>query len=216
MYIIIVGGGNVGTFLAKKLIANQHEALILEKDPTQFEYLQVVFDSAVALGDGCEALVQQRVGFGRADVVAAVTGEDEDNLIICQMAKHRWGVERTIARVNNPNHVDLFQQLNIDGVVSATNIIYNLIEQEIMIGNVIPLAALKRGNFELVEATITHRSKSADKFVKDLPLPPKSNILWLSREDETYLVGGDTKLTPGDLIVALVPTEYEAQLRDIL
>jgi trk system potassium uptake protein TrkA len=216
MYVIIVGGGNVGTYLTKRLIADGHEALLLEKDQRQLTRLQNVLGNVVAIGDGCEARVQREVGFGRADVVAAVTGEDEDNLIVCQMAKTTWGVERTVARVNDPAHVQLFTDLGISGVVSATTILYNLIEQEIAVGEVIPLAALRRGNIEVVEATLTARSPSVGKRVREIVLPPKSNIVWLLRGEEAMLVDGETQLQAGDLVLALVPTEHESDLRVVL
>lgn len=216
MYIIVVGGGNVGTYLTKRLLKEGHEVLLLEKSPRQFAKLQTTVGDSVVIGDGCEARVQKSVGFQRADVVAAVTGEDEDNLIVCQMARSTWGVERTVARVNDPRHADLFIDLGISGVVSATNILYNLVEQEISLGNVIPLAALRRGNIEIVEATLTSRSPSVGKKVKELVLPPKSNLLWLLRGEEGLLISGETDLRSGDLVVALVPTENEAALREVL
>ncbi|MGI8922445.1 MAG: potassium channel family protein [Fimbriimonadales bacterium] len=216
MYVIIVGGGNVGTYLTRRLIESGNEALLLEKDPAQLAKLENVLDGAVALGDGCEAQVQKETGFERADVVAAVTGEDEDNLIVCQMAIRTWGVERTVARVNDPRHVSLFTELGVSGVVSATNILYNLVEQEISLGTVIPLAALRRGNIEVVEGTLTSRSPSVGKRIKELTLPPKSNVVWVLRGEEGHLVDGETVLQTGDLVVALVPTEHEALLRDVL
>ncbi|HET6645516.1 MAG TPA: NAD-binding protein [Fimbriimonadales bacterium] len=216
MYVIVVGGGNVGTYLSRRLIDDDHEVLLLEKDPKQTQRLQALFGEASVIGDGCEAEVQRQTGFERADVVAAVTGEDEDNLIVCQMAAMTWGVERTVARVNDPRHVPLFTELGVSSVVSATNILYNLIEQEISLGTVVPLAALRRGNIEVVEATLTSRSPSAGHKVRDLSLPPKSNIVWVLRGEEGYLADGETVLGPGDLVVALVPTEHASALREIL
>lgn len=216
MYVIVVGGGNVGTYLASRMLQEGHEVLLIEKDASQAGRLHAAVGDAVVIGDGCEARVQRESGFERADVVAAVTGEDEDNLIVCQMASHTWGVERTVARVNDPSHTKLFLDLGISGVVSATNILYNLVEQEISLGTVIPLAALRRGNIEVVEATLTSRSPAAGKKVKELLLPPKSNIVWLLRGEEGLLVDGETTLQAGDLIVALVLTENESSLREVL
>jgi trk system potassium uptake protein len=216
VYIIVVGGGNVGTYLANRLLKEGHEVLLLEKDPSQLGRLQSQVGDIVAIGDGCEARVQREVGFERAEVVAAVTGEDEDNLIVCQMARNTWGVERTVARVNDPRHAQFFTEVGISGVVSATNILYNLIEQEISLGEVIPLAALRRGNIEIVEATLTSRSPSVGKKIKEISLPAKSNIVWLLRGEDGLLVDGETLLQVGDLVVVLVPTEDEAALREVL
>lgn len=216
MYVVVVGAGNVGTYLTRRLIEDGHEVLLLEKDPSQLTRLQAAVGDVVAIGDGCEARTQREVGFERADVVAAVTGEDEDNLIVCQMAKNTWGVERTVARVNDPRNAPIFTELGISGVVSATTILYNLVEQEISLGTVIPLAALRRGNIEVVEATLTSRSPAVGKRVRELALPPKSNIVWLLRGEDGLLVDGETQLQTGDLVVALVPTESEAALRTVL
>jgi trk system potassium uptake protein TrkA len=216
VYVVIVGGGKVGTHLAKRLLSADRETLLIEKDPRALPQLKVVLGDAVMLGDGCEALTQRIAGFQRADVVAAVTGDDEDNLVVCQMAAFTWGVKRTIARVNDPSHTWLFKELGITSAVSATDVLYHLIEQEISVGTVIPLAALKNGNIEVVEATLTQRSPSNGKRVRDLVLPPKANIVWLLRGEEGIVVDGDTVLAPGDLVVALVPTDSENLLREVL
>lgn len=216
MYVIVVGGGQVGTYLARRLRTEGKEVLLIEKDPSQEGRLKMALGDLFMIGDGCEAATQKSSGFERADVVAAVTGEDEDNLIVCQMAKHTWGVERTVARVNDPRHAKIFTDLGVGGVVSATNILYNLVEQEISLGQVIPLAALRRGNIEIVEATLTARSPSVGKQLRDLALPPKSNVVWFLRGEDGHLVDGDTVFEAGDLVVALVPTEFESQLRDVL
>src|SRR5687767_10475956 len=216
MYVIVVGGGQVGTYLARRLQAEGRECLLIEKDPSQEARLKGALGDVVVIGDGCEASTQRAAGFERADVVAAVTGEDEDNLIVCQMATHTWGVERTVARVNDPRHATIFTDLGVGGVVSATNILYNLIEQEISLGQVIPLAALRRGNIEIVEATLTARSPSVGKKLRELQLPAKSNVVWFLRGEDGFLVDGDTVFQSGDLVVALVPTGNESQLREVL
>ncbi|MDQ2987190.1 MAG: TrkA family potassium uptake protein [Armatimonadota bacterium] len=216
MYVIVVGGGQVGTYLARRLQQEGQEVLLIEKDPSQEVRLKSAIGGALMIGDGCEASTQKAAGFERADVVAAVTGDDEDNLIVCQMATSTWGVERTVARVNDPSHAQIFTELGVGGVVSATNILYNLIEQEISLGQVIPLAALRRGSIEVVEATLTARSPSVGKKLRELELPAKSNVVWFLRGEEGHLVDGDTVFQSGDLVVALVPTESESQLRDVL
>jgi trk system potassium uptake protein TrkA len=214
--MIIVGGGNVGWQLAKRLIQRDHEVLVLEKDARQAGRLAASLgDEAVYFGDGCEVAVQKEAGFGRADVVVAVTGEDEDNLVVAQMAKTMWGVKRVLARVNDPSHELIFKQLGIDDTVSATGIIFSLLEQQLTPDEVIPLGALGKGNVEIVEALLSHRSPVVGKSVRELKLPPHTNLMWLLRGAEGQLVTGDTVLEDGDTIVALVPREEAGTLRSL-
>jgi trk system potassium uptake protein TrkA len=217
MYIVIVGGGNVGLNLAKRLQHRGHEVLVLEKDSRQAQKLaSFLGDEAVYLGDGCETSVQKSCGFGRADVVAAVTGEDEDNLVVCQMAKVMWKVKRVLARVNDPSHEEIFAQIGIDDTVSATGIIYNLIEQQISSDTLIPLGTLAKGNIELIEVSLSSRSPVAGKAVRELTLPAQTNIVWINRGGQGVLVSGDTMLLEGDEVVAVVPTGAAEELREML
>lgn len=217
MYSILVGGGNVGLALAKRLLSNDYEILLLEKDPRQAERLAALIgESNVALGDGCEMLVQKEIGFGRADVVIAVTGEDEDNLVVCQMAKVVWNVDRVLARVNDPAHESIFTRIGIDDTVSATGIIYSLLEQQIMSDTVLPVGALARGNVEVMEIKLSNRSPAANKRVRELRLPLQTNIVWVIRGDQGLSVDGDTELLAGDMVVALVPRERAEELREAL
>ena len=160
MYIVIVGGGNVGYYLAKTLSTTSHEVLLMEKDRQVHRMIAEELGEIAVQGDGCEVRLLEEAGVGRADVVVAATGDDEDNLVICQMSKRMFNVPRTIARVNNPLNEDLFHRFGIDATVSSTKIIYNLIEQEIQTGQVTPLAALKRGRLEIVDIEISENSAS--------------------------------------------------------
>ncbi len=215
--MILVGGGNVGLALGKRLIANGEEILLLEKDPVQAQRLaSLLGEGNVAVGDGCEMSVQKEIGFGRADVVIAVTGEDEDNLVVCQMAKEVWHVERVLARVNEPDHESIFHRVGVDETVSATGIIYSLLEQQIQTDTMMPVGALGRGNIEVVEVRLGSRSPAVHKRVRDLMLPPQTNIAWALRGDQGLTVDGDTELLPGDVIVALIPRERANELRDLL
>lgn len=217
MYLIIVGGGNVGMHLAKKLLAHNHEVLVLEKSASQAQRLSSSLgDEAVFLGDGCEVSVQKKVGFGRADVVVAVTGEDEDNMVVCQMAKTFWHVGRVVARVNDPSHSEFFKKIGIDEVVSATSIIFSLVEQHISVDEMIPVGALNRGNIEIVEAHLSHRSPAVGKRVRDLNLPASTNIVYVLRGDQGVLVSGETMFEENDTIVALVPMTSAEALMQLL
>src|ERR1039458_2597468 len=131
MYIIVIGGGKVGYHLAKALLTEGHEILVIEKDQSRIDYICNELGSICLNGDGCEAAVLSEAGTERADMLIAVTGDDEDNLVACQVAKHKFKVPRTIARIKNPRHEKLFKTLGIDVTVSATNIILENIETEV-------------------------------------------------------------------------------------
>lgn len=215
MYVIVVGAGKVGYHLAKTLIAEGHEVLLLEKDRKTVETLTDELGELIVHGDGCEIRTMSEVGMGRANVVVAVTGDDEDNLIICQMAKRKFGVPRTIARVNDPKNEELFKELGIDQTVSSTRIIFNLLEQQIETGQVIPLAALKKGEIEVVEANITADSSVAGTKIGQLDLPPNTLIISVIRDDHAIIPHSDTKLRAGDSVIAMIKAEREKELRAV-
>ncbi len=212
MYCIIVGGGNVGYYLTKDLAAAGHEVLLLEKDRGRAARLVEELGEMALQGDGCEVRVMDEVGFGRADVIVAVTGEDEDNLIVCQMAKRKFDVPRTIARVNSPANEALFAQLGIDTTVSATRIIFNLLEQEIESDQVVPLAALSRGNLEIVQVDLSPQSPVVGQRIGEVRLPAEAHIVSVIRSERGLLPTPDTVLQSGDSVLALVHTEREGEL----
>lgn len=215
MYMILVGGGNVGLNLAKRLLNHGHEVLILEKDSRNADRIATqIGEENVMVGDGCEMLTQKDAGFGRADVVVAVTGEDEDNMVVCQMAKAVWNVDKVLARVNDPDHEEIFRKIGIDETVSATGIIFALLEQQISPDVVLPIGALARGNLEVVEVELGTRSPVVGHLVRDLQLPPQTNLIWILRGDQGLAVSGDTELVPGDMVVAVVPRDHAEELRE--
>lgn len=217
MYLVLVGGGNVGMQLAKRLIARGHEVLLLEKDSRSAQRLSnVLGDEHVMHGDGCEIHTQKSAGFNRADVVVAVTGEDEDNLVVCQLAKEQWSVKRVLARVNDPNHEEIFRQIGIDHTVSATGIIFTLLEQQLQGDDIVPVGALHKGNVEVVETSLSSRSPLVGKKVRDLSLPKGAFIVWMLRDGQGVTVDGDTEFRVGDMLVTLVPTESAEDFRSIL
>jgi trk system potassium uptake protein TrkA len=215
MYIIIVGGGNIGYYLAKTLVSARHEVLLMEKDRARYRTISEELGEVVMQGDGCEVSQQNQAGFGRADAVVAATGSDDDNLVVCQMAKMEHNVPRTISRVNDPRNEALFHKLGIDATVSSTKIIYNLIEQEVGGGEVIPLAALNRGNIEIVEVEIGPRSPVIDQEIRGLRLPAEALIISVIRHDHAILPQGDTRFELGDSVIALVGADREPELREI-
>jgi trk system potassium uptake protein TrkA len=215
MYVIIVGAGKVGYHLTKTLVQDSNEVLLIEKDRKTYDTLADILGETVMLGDGCEVRTMSEAGMGRANVVVAVTGDDEDNLVICQMAKRKFGVPRTLARVNDPKNEALFQELGIDQTVSSTRIIFNLLEQQIETGQVIPLAALKKGDIEVVEADITSGSPVAGMKIGQLDLPPNTLIISVIRDGHATIPHADMKLRNGDSVIAMIKAERERELRAV-
>jgi trk system potassium uptake protein len=215
MYVIVVGGGNVGYYLTKDLTLAGHEVLLLEKDRARAQRLTEDLGEVVQQGDGCEARVMEDMGFARADVIVAATGEDEDNLIVCQMAKQRFGVLRTISRVNSPANEALFAQLGIDTTVSATRLIFNLIEQEIETDHLVPLAALARGNLEIVSIELSERSPVVGRSIGELALPGDAHIVAILRGDRGLLPSPNAILQTGDTVLTLVKQDQESTLHGV-
>ena len=213
MYILIGGGGQVGYYLAKGLLQQGHEVLLLEKDGRRVEQLTEELGSSVFKGDACEARVLAEVGCDRADLVIAVTGDDEDNLVICQVAKARFHVNQTIARVNNPRNDELFIKLGIDVSISPTRAILHMIEAEIPHHNIVPLMTLTRAGLSLVELTVPPDSPAARRELRTLNLPSAVNVALIVRGEENITPSGNTMLQPEDRIFALVTDAGEAALR---
>jgi len=154
VFVLVVGGGKVGYYLAKELLDSGHEVALMEKDPDRARQIADEIGSIVIAHDGCEGKYLGEAGANRADAIAAVTGDDEDNLVICQMAKHHFDVPRTIARVNNPKNEALFRHLGVDELISPTRMILGSIEQDIPVHELLHLAALGVG--EVAGAAVHH------------------------------------------------------------
>lgn len=218
MYIIIVGGGKVGFYLAKELLEEpQHEVLVIEKEAAKCQRIAEELGDIVLRGDGCEATTMEVAGFGRADMVIAVTGDDEDNLVACQVAKTRFNVSRTIARLNNPKNEAIFKRLGIDTTVSATAAILAQIEQELPTHPLIPLLTLKGGGLEIVGVKVPPSAAVVGRRVRDIVLPQQSLIaLIIDREGTPRIPGADTVIQEEDEVVAVTPTETQDALRAAL
>lgn len=216
MYIIVVGGGKVGYYLTKTLLTEDHEVLLIEREPGKVENFSERLGAVVHQGDGAEASVLAEAGTARADVVIAVTGEDEDNLVICQMAKQKFHVGRTIARVNNPKNEHLFRLLGIDVTVSQTNFILNLIGQAIPERSFIHLMNLRYAGLAIVEASITELSPVANRSVSDIDLPVSCAIAAIARGQDVIVPESDTVIEVGDEIIAVTHLKQEDELRNLL
>ncbi len=213
MYIIIGGGGEVGYYLTKSLLHQGHEVLLLEKGSSRYQALNDELGPAVVRGDACEARTMDEVGASRADVVIAVTGDDEDNLVICQMAKKRFKVGTTIARLNNPKHEDIFQKLGIDLTVSPTRAILSLIESELPSSRFVPLMTLKSAGLEIIEMRIPEESPIVGSMLRDINLPRSCNLALIIRDKQFITPTAETRILAHDDVFALVNREGEEELR---
>ena len=216
MYIIVVGAGKVGYYLAKTLLSEDHEVLLIERDRTKVDLYAERLGAVVVRGDGAEASVMERAGAARADVVVAVTGDDEDNLVICQVAKSKFQVGRTIARVNNPKNEHLFRLLGVDVTVSQTNFILNLIGQAIPQRSFIHLMNLRHAGLAIVEASITSNSPVALRRVEEINLPVSCAIAAIARGNDVIVPNPQTVIEVGDELIAVTHLSEENQLRELL
>lgn len=222
MFIVVAGGGKVGYSLAKALLDQGHEVVLLEKDRTRAEKITEELGSSVLIPQAAdEGRWLLEAGVERADVVAAVTGDDEDNLIICQMAElvaRRAGGRRprTIARVNNPKNEEALLRLGVDATVSATQVIMSLIEQELPEHHIAHLMTLREAGIEFVEFVVPADGPCVRRAIGELALPPGTNLPLLVRRGTTLQPTPDTVIEPDDTIIALMPIEHEAAVRDLL
>jgi trk system potassium uptake protein TrkA len=214
MYILIGGGGQVGYYLTRELLKQDHEVLLLDKDARRVETLRMELGAAITRGDACEARTLEAVGCSRADMVIAVTGDDEDNLVICQVARERFGCDRTIARVNNPANEELFLALGISVTVSPTAHILHLVQEQIPHYSLVPLLKLSRIGLGLVEITIPPDSPAVGRDIRTLDLPRSVNIAAIARGDENITPRGDTIFKSDDHLFALTTEDGERILRE--
>jgi len=217
MYIIVIGGGRLGYYLTKALLSEGHEVTIVEKNANFCKIINDELGGICVNGDGCETATLAEIGTGRADILIAVTGDDEDNLVACQVAKHKFNVSRTIARIRNPQNEAIFKKLGIDITVSSTNVILEHIQQEVLTQPLTHLLTIRDKGLEIVEVRIPPGSATIGKPVKELSLPEGSRLtLIIPRERKPHLPTSDTILREGDRIIAITTPESEEALRATL
>ncbi len=215
MYIIVAGGGKVGFHLAQELLEGNNEVLVIEREAARAAAIAEELGDNILQGDGCEATTLDAAGVARAGLVAAVTGDDEDNLVICEIARVR-GVPRTIARINNPKNELLFKKRGIETTISATQAVLAQIEQELPTHDMIPLLQLHSG-LELVEIKLPETSPAVGRSVRDVLLPPESLVsLIVDSGGVPRIPTGDTRLNPGDALVVVTRKESAPMLREAL
>ena len=215
MFVLVVGGGKVGYYLTKELIESGHEVVLMEKDRARAAQITDELGSVVVPHDGCEGKYLAEAGANRADVVAAVTGDDEDNLVICQMSKHHFDVPRTIARVNNPKNEQLFRHLGVDEIISPTRMALGSIEQDIPVHELLHLGAIDSG-LEIIEAHLQEGSPAAGRSPADLAIPEGCSLFAVVRNGVATPVGPDSVLEVGDKVIAIGRPDAEPRLREAL
>jgi len=215
-YVLVVGGGLVGYYLARSLLKNGHEVTIIERNRATYNMISQQVDCPVVLGEGSAAAVLEHAGAARADILCAVTNHDDDNLISCQMAKYRFGVPRTIARVKNPKNETVMRRLSVDLTVSATAAMFNVIRNLVPQTPVVSLGNLGSCAAGIMEFRVTDRSYLAGKKAGALALPPGCKVLGVIRGGEALASIGSTILQSGDTVLGFVPQAQEASVREIL
>src|SRR4051812_1021829 len=217
MYVLIAGGGKVGSNLARTLIRAGHEVTLIEQRDNRYQLLEAELEHQVHKGDATELFVLERAGIQRPpDVVVAVTGDDEDNVVICQLARERYGVETVIARVNDPRNQPYFDLLGISPTVSATASIMGLIEHEVPEHGLIHLLELRKENLEIVEITVRDNAACAGKTIKQVALPEGSRLISVVRDGKAEIPDETMQLEPGDSVLAILEPGKEDELRRIL
>lgn len=216
MYIIIVGGGKVGHYLAKRLSQDNHTVVLIEQDRELCSELAADLDAVVVYGDGCAPLILEEAKIDRADVVAAVTGADEDNLVICQIAKEKFKVRRTVARINDPDNEYTFSELGVDIPIDATAIIAKIIEEEVSFSDFVNLMSFRRGKLAIVRVDLPEESPVINKELQEVVLPEDSVLVSIIRGNDVIVPKGNTVLQAQDDVIALTSIENEQQLLNAL
>jgi len=209
MYVVIAGGGKVGWNLARELISKDHEVTLLENNRRRYLTIEEELEHAVQYGDASELWILERAGIQRADLVIAVTGDDEDNLLICQIAREKYLCERIIARVNNPRNVQWFELLGIQPAVSATDLILRLIEHEVPSYGLVHLLDLPAEQLEIIEVEVSADALAAGRPVQQVELPEGSLIISVLRGGKGFVPTGDTVIEAGDEVLLVLDPGLE-------
>ena len=217
MYVVVAGGGKVGANVARSLLRMGHEVTLIEQRPYRYERLEEEFEHQVLLGDATELHVLEKAGIARPpDLVLAVTGDDEDNLVICQIAREGYNVPKVIARVNDPRNQAHFELLGINQTVCATSNILGLVEHEVPEHELVHLLELRNENLEIVEVLIEGGAPCAGKRIDKLNLPDGARVISVVRGGVAQIADGDTEIRAGDQVLAILEPGKEDELRRAL
>jgi trk system potassium uptake protein len=214
MYIVIIGAGKVGWNLARELIDKGNEVTLVESDQGRYATVEEELEHSAQYGDGSELWVLERAGIERAEMVIAVTGDDEDNLLICQVAREKYGVERVISRCNNPRNLQHFELLGVKPAVSATDLILRLIEHEVPRYGLLHLLDLPQENLEIIEVEVSPGSTADGARVADLRLPDGSLAISILRDGEGFVPSGDSMIEAGDEVLLVLDTGLEQEVTE--
>ena len=219
MYIIITGGGKVGEYLATVLLRSGNEVALIERDVKVADRLSMILEGRYLIirGDGCDSRYQEDAGIRKADVFVAATGQDDNNLVACEIASRIYNVPRCIARVNAPKNQRIFRALDIESI-SSTEMIANLIEEETLMGSVSVVSSLTHGNVVLTEISVPHmhnHSNDDGVLAFDIEMPEDSLIVAVSSKDDVEVVGEETRLYPGDIAVIAADRDKLAEVRAV-
>ena len=208
MFVVIVGGGNTGSSVAKILLEGGHKVRIIEERPAVLEKLRCEIPGEnIIVGDGSSPVILESSGIKEAKVLAAVTGSDEANLVITSLARFEFGVPRVIGRVNNPKNAWLFtSEMGVDVALNQAEILGRLVAEEMSLGDMMTLLKLRKGEYSLVEEKVHPLSLAVNKNLRELQLPKECVIVAVIRKQQLFIPRGDTVLTPADEVIALVHT----------
>ena len=220
MRVVVAGGGSVGRFIAEQLLDGGHEVLVLDQDPRIVERARtegLAERVTWVQGDACEVDKLAEAGCAQADVVAAVTGDDEDNLVIALLAKQEFGVARVVARVNNPKNEWMFNESwGVDVAVSTPHLLTALVQEAVSVGSLVRLLSFEGGRARLAEVTLAHDSPANDSEIQHLGLPRDSTVVAVLRSDRLVVPRGDTVIRAGDEVIVLVTDDSEPDVRRLL
>jgi trk system potassium uptake protein len=212
MFIVIAGGGKVGYYLAKTLISYKHKVVVIEKQQTLCQKVADELNIPAIIGDATNIDILASANVSKANIFIAVTGKDEENLIACQLAKTNFKIKKTIARVNNPKNIKVFERLGVDIAVSSTSIITDLIEHEVDFFGVNTLIRLKNDKIVISEIKIIESSPSCNKSISELEMPKDCIIISIIRNDEVIIPNGFSILRTDDLIITVSSLENQKVL----
>jgi trk system potassium uptake protein len=214
MYVLIVGAGKVGWNLARELINKSHEVTVIESDQSRYAVVEQELEHSAHYGDGSELWVLERAGIERADLVVAVTGDDEDNILISQVAREKYGVVRVVARCNNPRNLQHFELLGVKPVISATDLILRLIEHEVPKYGLVHLLDLPEERLEIIELEVADGSEAAGQAVKNLGLPDGSLVISILRDGGGFVPTGDSVVKAGDEVLLVLDVGLETSVTE--
>jgi trk system potassium uptake protein TrkA len=216
MNVIMIGGGRAVYFLCRTFLSKGHTVTIINRDPEGCAWLARHLKATVIHGEGSDLQVLEEAGAYTAEAVLAITPNDHDNLVICQLAAYRFKVPRTLALVNDPDNEEVFRKLGITGAISTTRIFSSLIEQRTGLEDIVNLLPVGEGKVNVTEVAVKGDSPAVGKMLKDIPLPDNSLIAAILRGDRPIIPRGGTVLDSNDRLIVMTLPENHAQALNLL